>query len=564
MRVLFLTLAMLGASNSFAAPISVTHTHDGRQHSHVLPAEGLAHRHGGSTGQSVSNVVRRTGTIVYGSPQATAKPPKPDYYDYSSSGNRSSSAVSGTSAIDGSASASLHAHDGRQHNHPLPNQGFAHRHGAGALGTGVNSNVTRRTNTVIYGNTQYGNDQNNNRSNNSNYRNNSSNDGLVFGPSDAARNTQVQKTTNTTNNGYFEKNRDRGDRRTRFIKGDTNCRVGQPDCNMCASNVQQQFKRAADKQIRWQSKPWSFTWPQRYPPQNLRPLDIFNGDPAHALGIPDTHVQGFVRTNSSLYPYAGSHSHKKRGGIFVVKQGGNGKKFLSTLHQTKGRHPSGVHIIGKYLTYGLGKRLYFIDINSQNQQTEFSLPIENANFGGGLGIVKLAGDRHLVITTGPGGQDKRQRYNQFYVLKSANGRPSSLKLINKSSAKKPSQWPKGLTYSENLSVITECGTGDIYTVHTTGDEKGISAITGNGYWKLSKLVQQNRALGLTAINAFTMRQDMKSCNVRAAATVGVTPQKRMEFSCHGYAKDPDGSTFNVLGRSSRNKDKFYFRTGTVF
>ncbi|WP_299875769.1 hypothetical protein [uncultured Cocleimonas sp.] len=557
MRVFFLNigilsiLALLTTSMSFASPISITHTHDGRQHSHVLPAEGLAHRHGGAPGQATSNVVRRTGTIVYGNPQPsrpTAKPPKPDYYDFSSSGNQTTTVIS-------SGSSSSHFHDGRQHTHPLPAQGFAHRHGAGSLGTRVNSNTTRHSNTVIYGNAQ------------DNYKGNSRsyNDGLVFGPSDSARNTKVQRTT--TNNGYFDNKRDRGDRRDRkrnLSKGDTNCRIGQPNCNMCAANVQQQFKRAAANQIRWQTKPWSFTWPQKYPPQNLRPLDIFNGDPAHALGIPDTHVQGFVRTNSSLYPYAGSHSHKKRGGIFVVKQSGNGTKYLSTLHRTKGRHPSGVHIIGKYLVYGLGKRLHFMDINSQNQDLEFSLPIEKANFGGGLGIVKLADDRHLVVTTGPGGQDNRPRYNQFYILETSNGRPSSLKLINQSSTQKPSKWPKGLAYSENLSLITECGTGDIYAVHTTGDEKGISAITGNGYWKLSKLVQKDRALGLSAINAFTMRQDMKSCNVRAAATVGVTPQKRMEFSCHGYAKDPDGTMFNVLGRSSRNKDKFYFKTGTVF
>ena len=551
--MLFLSMAILGMSSIFAAPASISHTHDGRLHSHVLPAEGLAHRHGGSSGQAVSSIVRRTGTIVYGNPQPTAKPPKPDYYDFSTSGNRSSGTVDGTRAIDGSTSTSdsLHSHNGRQHTHPLPPQGVAHRHGAGSLGVNVD-NGTRHSNTVIYRSPQRD-TRVNNRSNN---------DGLVFGPSDSARNTQVQ--TTSTYNGKFERNRDRRDRRRNLVKGDTNCRVGQPNCNMCASNVQQQFKRAAANQIRWQTQPWSFTWPQRYPPQNLSPLDIFDGDPAHALGIPDTHVQGFVRTNSSLYPYAGSHSHKKRGGIFVVKQGGDGKKFLSTLHQTQGRHPSGVHIIGKYLAYGLGNRLYFMDINSQNQQVEFSLPIPNANFGGGLGIVKLADDRHLVVTTGPGGQDNRPRFNRFYVLKSSNGRPSSLRLINESSTKKPSQWPRGLAFSENLSLITECGTGDIYAVHTTGDEKGISAITGNGYWKLSKLVRRDRALGLTAINAFTMRQDMKKCNVRAAATVGVTPQKRMEFSCHGYAKDPDGTTFNVLGRSSRNRDNFYFKTGTVF
>ena len=111
-------------------------------------------------------------------------------------------------------------------------------------------------------------------------------------------------------------------------------------------------------------------------------------------------------------------------------------------------------------------------------------------------------------------------------------------------------------------MISECGTGDIYAIHTTGDEKGISAINGNGYWRLSKLIKQG-GLKLQPINAFTTRQNMSSCNVRAAATVFVNRQHKLEFYCHGYAKDPDGSTFNVLGSSSRNADKFYFKAGVV-
>ena len=70
-------------------------------------------------------------------------------------------------------------------------------------------------------------------------------------------------------------------------------------------------------------------------------------------------------------------------------------------------------------------------------------------------------------------------------------------------------------------------------------------------------------LGLKAVNAFTTAQDLKRCNVRAAATVSVNSRNRLEFVCHGYAKDPDGSGFNILGSSSRDRDKFYFNVGEV-
>jgi len=40
---------------------------------------------------------------------------------------------------------------------------------------------------------------------------------------------------------------------------------------------------------------------------------------------------------------------------------------------------------------------------------------------------------------------------------------------------------QGFAFSENLSLITECQTGDIYAIHTSGDPKGVSVISGNGY-----------------------------------------------------------------------------------
>jgi len=291
-------------------------------------------------------------------------------------------------------------------------------------------------------------------------------------------------------------------------------------------------------------------------------LDIFDGDPAYALGIPDTHTQGFVRTNSSKFPFAGSHSHKKKGGIFVVGNSG-GKLSLSSLHPTKTKHPSGVHVFGKYIIFGEGNKLTFKDLSSPNRKYNLVFTLPKAKFGGGLGAFRLSKDNYLLVTSGPGGQKSGPRYNHFYHLRGSNGRPVSLKLVSQSQNRKPSSWASTLGFSENLSVITECGTGDVYTVHTTGEQKGVKAIRGNGYWRLSALKNKNGKLELTPINAFSQRQNMPSCNIRAAATVHVNKQRKLEFYCHGYAKDPDGSTFNVLGKSSRNNDSFRFKRGVV-
>ena len=537
--VSMLTMFISGVFNSAYAEYSVpvSHTHNSREHNHQLPKEGVYHRHGigqiGKPMQKQNKVIYSNTTTIPNRPVAK-KPPKPAviYQDLSSNNT-------------------LHTHGGRQHQHPLPNQGVYHRHGGnGPTGQRVVRNNTGGT--VIY------------------------NDTRSFPKLDTKANNTYTKNnptyTENSNVSIQENRRGQSNRKwkygnnnsiTRFNKGDTRCAFGQNDCNVCAVNVQQQFQKAASKQINWSRKRWRFSWPQAYPPQNVRPFDVFDGDPKYALGIPDTHIQGFVRTNSRTYPYAGSHSHKRKGSIFVVKQGANGEQYLASLHQTTGRHPSGVQIIGRYLIYGEGTRLYFKDINSKNQDYDIRLTAPNARFGGGLSIIKLADNNHLLIATGPGGQKPGPRVNRFYHLRSANGRPSSLTYINESTTKKPSQWPNILSFSENMSAITECGTGDIYTVHTTGDEQGLSAIAGKGYWRLSKLVSNGKALGLKAVNAFTTGQDMKRCNVRASATVNVNARNRLEFVCHGYAKDPDGSGFNILGKASRNRDKFYYNVGEV-
>lgn len=447
----------------------------------------------------------------------------------------------------------FHAHAGRIHQHPLPVEGISHRHRSGQPGVVARSTNTAGTikSTVVYGD-KYPNLKIKSRPNGSI----SSGVVQIKKPHPSWIETHNNQTPAQIKNPQVR-------RPQNFTKGDANCRRGEADCNVCAANVQQQFKKASAGQISWKTIPWRFTWPQAYPPYNKRPLDIFDGDPAYALGIPDTHIQGFVRTNSSTYPYAGSHSHKKQGGVFVIRKTGDGKKYLSSLHPAKSRHPSGVQVLGKYLLYGEKNIVFFKDLNSPNQRNNIALSIPNANFGGGVGAIRLSRDNYLLVTSGPGGQKSGPRYNRFYHLRGVNGRPTSLSFLSQSRNVNPTAWPKSYGFSENLSLITECGTGDVYAVHTTGDEKGVKAIKGNGYWRLSKLRDNYGSPEFTPINAFSTRQNMSSCNVRASATVHVNNQRKLEFYCHGYAKDPDGSTFNVLGKSSRTNDKFNFKVGVV-
>lgn len=341
------------------------------------------------------------------------------------------------------------------------------------------------------------------------------------------------------------------------------------DCNYCVNDVEQQFNIAKNN-LQWSTHSWEFTWPQPYPPNGVEPKDIFDGieSDAHEFNIPDKHIQGFTRTNSAQFPYAGSHSHTSgtQGGVFVIEDN-DGKLSLSTLHKTDTSHPSGVHILGKELVYAdkVGQKLVLMDLNSPNQSQIRSFTIEQPLFGGGLGIAKTEEGKYLLITTGPGGQQSGPRYNHFYEL-SVTG----LVFLDSSEVTIPSNWDREFIFSENLSVLSECDTGAIYTVHSTGDESGLGIINGNAYWRLSKMERTDGELNLVAINNFKTAQDISDCSVRAAGMVTVNPDHQLEFYCHGYAKEPDGASIpffgDVLGPpkdKNKDSDSFFFKQGSL-
>ncbi|MGB1011640.1 MAG: hypothetical protein ACPGVP_18150 [Thiolinea sp.] len=430
-----------------------------------------------------------------------------------------------------------HQHGGRSHTHPLPVQGVAHRHGNSAYGK-----LIQRSGTISGNPTPDNPAQTRNQG------------GSITG---SLQNTQsslppriepAQTTPTPAQQGK------------RYDKAITSCARNSRNCNVCAVNVRQQFNRAASGQINWRTDSWRFGWDHTYPPEKIRARDLFAGKKKYLLGIPDKHIQGFIHTNSSRYPFAGSHSHRKTGGILLINQNPQGEKHLAALFKANTKHPSGVHAIGQYLAYGEQGHLYLKDLERPSaKDIGIRLPGPKANFGGGLGLVRLADGGHLMITTGPGGQDQRPRSDRFYHLRSKNKRPHKLRFLNQSPYATPANWPKGFGFSENLSLITECGSGDIYAVHATGDQDPLNVIRGKGYWRLSQVVQTGKKLRLQPVSAFINRQSMDKCSMRATATVYVNPDNKIQFYCHGYAKNPKGSTLNVLGKS---KNKFSFMVGT--
>ncbi len=339
-----------------------------------------------------------------------------------------------------------------------------------------------------------------------------------------------------------------------ILRGDTDCKYGDSDCNRCATDVPTQFKLAFEgghrPWIGWNKGSWSFSGNNKYPPDNMKPEDAFK---PFDTGIASKHIQGLVRTNSSSVPYAGSHSHENKGSIFFIGVNKDGDKGLYSLHQAKNDHPSGVHVLGDDLFVAEDSRLRWFKISAaaavDNQDNGFDFPttLDPRNkglqgAGGGLGLAKLQDGAYLLVVTARGDgfrlgttidglkQNQEPRYTRFYRL--TDRHPNSLKdiqFIAEYEHEGISKYPKTpMAYSENLSLVTECGTGHLYTIHTTGQY----LMNGDGYWRLSRVETDSKGRPrLQHIGMAKQSQDSGDCHHRSSATVHVNKNGELEFLC---------------------------------
>ncbi|MEM6995627.1 MAG: hypothetical protein AAF721_34265 [Myxococcota bacterium] len=368
-------------------------------------------------------------------------------------------------------------------------------------------------------------------------------------------------------------------------KGASGCRQNDPDCNRCTANVVDQFRKVKRGQATWRSKPWRFEWGRRYVPYSIDGYQAFDEDSdlANGAGLSYSHPQGFVRTNSATVPYAGTHSrhdHRKPGTVFIVRQNSDGRKYLDALHRSHTTHPSGLHVLGKYLFYGerpksgtnSGKNeLRIIDLSFRKTRHDITKVMPAATgkskgikmFGGGVGLAKMSDGTYLLVSAVAGSRKPGVRYNQFFSLAGDLSRPETLSITyrNEHAYANPGHFAKDYRYSENLSLITECGTRDIYAVHTSGDGSGADGLIGAGYWRLSKLEVAGGKYRFRPLDVYEMSQNTADCHMRSAATVGVAPNGKLEFLCHQYRKDPDPSAVNWFEANTTGRDAWRFRAG---
>lgn len=366
------------------------------------------------------------------------------------------------------------------------------------------------------------------------------------------------------------------------VKGDPSCRRGDPDCNPCTSNVQAQFRKIKEGRARWTSKPWRFEWGKHYAPNRIRPYEAFDEDSPEAdtLGLSHSHPQAFVRTNAGPSWYAGTHSapgSDRPGTVFIIEQAADGKKSLAALHRTRTGHPNGLHVLGKYLLFAerpdraRPDQLRVIDLGRRSRVNDITHEVPEATgeakswkqFGGGLGTAKLSDGSYLLISSLPGDRKASRRFHQFYNMKGNLGVTSGLtmRLLHVQQFRPTAKVPSKYQYSEHLSLVTECGTGDIYAFHSSGDGEAIDGLIGRGYWRMSKLVSRDGKPELDPIDVHEIQQNTDDCHMRSAASVGVGPNGKLELLCHQYRKDPDPSVANPFSFNTSGNDAWRFRAG---
>ncbi|HKO50078.1 MAG TPA: hypothetical protein VJV79_20245 [Polyangiaceae bacterium] len=325
-----------------------------------------------------------------------------------------------------------------------------------------------------------------------------------------------------------------------WLYGDDACVHGWEDCNRCAPTVEQQWADMGAGALSWRARSWHFGWDRSVAPSGLTPTTAWN--PASIPGIiplPNLfaewsyHAQGFVRTNDAAVKYAMSHSDDRHGSLTFISSSYN----IYAMHETFTAHPSGVFTLGKYVGMVDGTDVvHFFDVRRALESHAISYTMSAAVAGGpgvkdgngGIAMAKLFHGGYLVIV-GQGGISNPSQETYFYFTDGPLTAPNRLQWLGTAAY----TGPAGAGQSENISMITECGTGQLYTVHIAGDD----ALDGKGWYRLSKVIWGETGPGLQTVAVKGVNQYDEYCHHRSAASASVRDNGYLDLYCHERAED---------------------------
>jgi hypothetical protein len=177
-------------------------------------------------------------------------------------------------------------------------------------------------------------------------------------------------------------------------------------------------------------------------------------------------------------------------------------------------------------------------------------------------MVKLTSGGYLLLTTGPGGKSDDPRFTDFFYVigkpDDAGAGRSALGEVDGSGAfdlemHHVGRWTSPIPgtpedgdgaasaeyrFAENLTVIPECDSGDIYVIHTAALDGELAALEldlyGQGYWRLSRVSWHGGRPVLEPLLVQTEDNDPHKCHQRSAATAWVASDHRLHLYCSEY------------------------------
>jgi hypothetical protein len=318
--------------------------------------------------------------------------------------------------------------------------------------------------------------------------------------------------------------------KTNWLYANDTCAHGSADCNRCAPDVEAQWSDMASGALSWRERSWHFGWDRGPQPSGITPNQAWDvGGPS--LWDYKSHAQGFVRTNHPTVKYAMSHGDDEYGSLTFINSSNN----IYALHRTFSTHPSGIFALGQYVGMVDSTDIVrFFDTRRALESHNLSFRMGAAEAGGpgvrdgngGLAMAKLHGGGYLFVV-GQGGISNPSQDTYLFFVDGPLTAPHRRQYLG------TIPYVGGAGQSENISLITECGTRQIYTVHIAGDD----ALEGNGWYRLSKLMWGANGPWLWTWDVKWVRQHSGYCHHRSAASASVRDDGTFDLYCHERAED---------------------------
>ena len=340
------------------------------------------------------------------------------------------------------------------------------------------------------------------------------------------------------------------------LHGDLHCSPGEADCNPCAESIPAQFAGH-----RWQGgdTEWHF-----FPQQHYRG---YQPDEAYDAGLAD-HVQGFVRLNGPGIRYAMLHSggRSRRRGRFaslsLIAQQPDGSYWLTDLRKIDAlhAHTSGLFTLGRYVgLFNRESRLALLEVEHGlgGDLAEYPLPFSDSRGlglsprSGGVAMARLAEGGYLLVAN-EGGAGPSSGHSHFFrvlgdlsnLAGGAAQHPLSIQWLGDFEYPAQPAGPTDYHHSENLALLTECGTGDLFTVHVGSSRALHRTQSARTFWRVSRVVFSAQGPVLDPVGAFTRTSTLQRCFGRAAGSAFVQADRRIDVQCHQRSTPDDDGVWN--------------------